>query len=391
MPITRVTQSILHSSTANMVQRQQRRLLDAQLTVATQKRIRTLSDDPTGAGQVLNLRTQLAQTQQFLRNVDRATSLANAYDTALSQADSLLARARELVVKELNTAATSDTTREVTAVEIIGLREQLIQIANTRVGSQFIFAGHASDAPPFSSVVPSAAAGGGNTGTGVVSQIAVSDVSRVTGHQYQIVFTSPASFDVLDVTQGTTLSAGNAFTPGANITVAGITLQVTGAPAAGDTFDITSTAAGAYAGDGGEIRLEIEDGVLTPINLTGAQTFLGAGLPGGLDIMDLLNDVVEALRGGDEATLAASLDRFDAAQRQIVGQQAVIGGRQNLLDSTVARLEDAALSTKNLISSIEDVDLAEAISEFTRVESAYQASLGAAARVIQPSLLDFLR
>jgi flagellar hook-associated protein 3 FlgL len=391
MPITRVTQNVIFNATTNILHRQARRLLDAQQVVETQKRINTISDDPVGAGQVLGLRTQLAQTQQFLRNIDRATTLANSYDTALEQANTIITRARELVVSQANSAATSDSTREAAAIEIIGLREQLIDIANTRVGNRFIFAGHRDTQAPFASVTPTATLGGGNTGTGAVSSITISNVTDVTGDAYQIVFTSPTTFDILNTTDGATLSTGNAFTAGQDITLDGITLQITGAPAAGDTFDITTSPAGAYGGDSGAVRLEIDQDVFATVNLTGDAVFQGVGVTGGVDIFDVFNDVVEALRSNDEATLVAALDRLDAAQDQIVGQQAIVGGRENLLDNTTLRLEDAALNIQTLISSIEDVDIAEAITNFTRAESAYQASLGAASRIIQPSLLDFLR
>lgn len=390
MTVTRVTQNVIFNTTASLLQRQTRRLLDAQEVVATQRRINTLSDDPVGAGRALNLRGQLAATQQFLRNIDRAQTLAAAHDTALGQVVDILTRARELVLSQANTATSSAQTREATAIELIALREQLLNIANTRVGNTFIFAGHRDSVPPFAGATPTATPGIGNTGTGVVDAITVSNITDVTGDAYQVVFTSPTTYDIVDVTRAVTLSTGNAYTPGEAITFDGLTLTLSGAPATGDTFDIAVSAPGAYAGDSGAVRLEIEQDVFATVNLTGDAVFLGAGVTGGEDLFDVFSDVIAALRSGDDATIVATLDRLDAAQEQIVNHQATVGARENLFERTALRLEDLALNLQTLISSVEDIDITEAITNFTEVENAYQASLGAAARMIQPSLLDFL-
>jgi flagellar hook-associated protein 3 FlgL len=147
---------------------------------------------------------------------------------------------------------------------------------------------------------------------------------------------------------------------------------------------------GVYRGDSGQVRLEIEQDILATVNLTGDAVFQGVGSAGGENLFDVFNDVVSALRSDDEAGIVATLDRLDAAQDQIVGHQAIVGARENQLDTTSLRLADLELNLQSLISSIEDVDVTEAITNFTQAENAYQASLGAASRMIQPSLLDFL-
>ena len=65
MPVTRVTQNVLFQTTTNILQQQTRRLLQAQEQLATQRRINTISDDPVGAGQVLDFSTQLDQVRRI--------------------------------------------------------------------------------------------------------------------------------------------------------------------------------------------------------------------------------------------------------------------------------------------------------------------------------------
>lgn len=68
-----------------------------------------------------------------------------------------------------------------------------------------------------------------------------------------------------------------------------------------------------------------------------------------------------------------------------------IGARTNRLEATVSRLEANEVDYKAQLSSVEDVDLAQAITDLKMEESVYRAALAVGARIIQPTLVDFLR
>jgi flagellar hook-associated protein 3 FlgL len=391
MTISRVTHSIIFDTSRSFLQRQARQLLDAQIQVATQRKINTLSDDPLGAGSVLRLRTQLRQTEQFERNIGLATSLTEAYDASLEQSIEMIARVRELVVGQSSSATANDLTREAAAVEIITLREQLIAIANTRVGSHHIYSGHQTNMPSFLSAEAVVTPAPGNTGAAVVSDARVSSVIDLTGDAYNIVFTAPDTYSIVNVTQGLTISTGNTYVDGEAITIDGISVTITGIPDTGDFFSVSTTAAGVYNGDDGVTQLEIEQDSFMQTNLRGDVVFQGATLSSGVDIFGLLNSVIDALRTGDETTLVNSLALLDDAQAQISNAQAAIGARENQLDRATIRLTDLSVNLKTLISSLEDIDATEAIANFTEAEAAYQTSLEATSRVVGLSLLDYLR
>ena len=69
----------------------------------------------------------------------------------------------------------------------------------------------------------------------------------------------------------------------------------------------------------------------------------------------------------------------------------VAGARQVRVENARAVATDAVLTLTNALSETENTDLAKATVELGLQEVAYQAALGATARVLQPSLLDFLR
>jgi len=140
-----------------------------------------------------------------------------------------------------------------------------------------------------------------------------------------------------------------------------------------------------YKGTGTERKVEIGENIVIPYSVTGDRVF-GDDSAG---ILKTLRDLQEALEGkGDPGEL---LDDLDAGLNHILRIRAEIGARFNRLELVTNRLQDAHFSYTRLLSETEDADIAETIIELKAQENVYLASLGAGARIIQPSLLDFLR
>lgn len=368
-------------------------LLHVQEIMASQMKVNHLSDDPVAAGQILNTSAMISQQEQFIQNLGNGSTLSDMYDGAFENSVTLLSRAKELLLGAANSATSTVATREASRIEIVSLADQLTAIANLQYGNRFLFAGYIDDAAPFFALTANVVAGpvaGGAT----VTQRDVGDPSLVTGDAYQLQFTSPATFDILNTTTGAPVSTGNAYVSGASILFDGIALRLTdttGSPAAGDTFTITTTPAGAYAGDSGLIRLEMEQDVYHQVNVTGDRAFQGAGIAGGVNLFDILERANVALRNNDQAEIQTLLSEFDRGLSQTSGQQSRVGSRYNLFKTTMDRLLDVKLNLQSFLSQVRDVDLAEAVIELNRRENAFQAVLGASATIIQPNLLDFLR
>lgn len=151
--------------------------------------------------------------------------------------------------------------------------------------------------------------------------------------------------------------------------------------------EITSVA---YIGDDASIQLEISDGVRVNINESGQRTFLPS-IPGTEDIFQTLINIRENLRGGDLNGLQARLGELDRAQDQVLVAVARIGAVQNRMDTTEANLYTISGQLEQVLSDNLDADFAEVMIELNAQSNAFQASLNAGARVIQPSLLDFIR
>ena len=144
----RVSDQQFFGSTAGSLARIKESIVRVHEQIATQQRIAKPSDDPSIFGQAILEKSALADNEQWIRNIQFGTARVAVADQTLEQAQNLISRVRELAVQ-----ARSDTTsaqgRVTIAQEVRQLHRQLIQLANTEVAGQPVFAGTKTDAPPF--------------------------------------------------------------------------------------------------------------------------------------------------------------------------------------------------------------------------------------------------
>lgn len=145
-----------------------------------------------------------------------------------------------------------------------------------------------------------------------------------------------------------------------------------------------------WTGNDSEMYLEIGPGTTIPINSTGRELFFNND-PDNLGIYQLLEKIAEDLENGDVAALSQDLGLIQERLDGIVQERAVIGAKVNRLDLQETRLENTRINYEELLSKNQDADLAEVIMQLKMQESVYRASLAAGARIIMPSLVDFLR
>ncbi|CEG24344.1 Flagellar hook-associated protein 3 [Planococcus massiliensis] len=107
----------------------------------------------------------------------------------------------------------------------------------------------------------------------------------------------------------------------------------------------------------------------------------------GDQLIQSVKDWADSISNGQEV----KLDEFDAGFNQLLSVQSEIGARANRVEAFENRMLDNNLQLQKMLSSIEDVDYAEAMIRLKSEESVYQASLASSAKIIQPTLMDFLR
>jgi len=281
------------NSTLHNIELNQARTEQLQNQITSGSRINKPSDDPIGAARALNLKEALGTSEQYVRNIDQATSWLNSTDSALDAVTQAIHRSRELAVQASSDTMTS-ADRSAIDAEIGQLQQHVLDLSGTKYGPYYLFAGTRSDARGYASAAP----------------------AGYQGNNQSI---------MREVAAGTSISVN---------------------ADAQATFDPTFT----------------------------ALTNLRAGLS-----------------SNNAATISATLADFDSALDAVNVSRAQIGAKTNRMDFLKSRQQDIGVNLTGLLSQVKDVDMAEALTNFSMAQNTYMASLKAGAQALQPSLLDFLR
>lgn len=135
------------------------------------------------------------------------------------------------------------------------------------------------------------------------------------------------------------------------------------------------------------VQWNIGKGVSVTANVTAAALF--GNVADGKNLFDTLNSVAQTLdNGGSPNSLIATIDK---QLDNVSTQRAIVGIKQNLLESASSQLNQTSVTTQKMLSNIADVDVAKAYTDLSSQEAVMKAALSAGAKIIQPSLVDFLR
>ena len=140
-----------------------------------------------------------------------------------------------------------------------------------------------------------------------------------------------------------------------------------------------------YHGDEGSISWEVAPSVTIRGNIDGDELFMSSNL------FQSMEQLTQALFNNDDVAINLSIDKLDTVLDRVLDKRAAIGAMTNGLDMTMEKFLSEKLNFTELRSQLEDIDFAETYMNFAMMENIYRASLSAGARIIQPSLLDFLR
>jgi len=379
----------------------QAELLRTQQQMSTGKRMLSASDDPVAASRALGVRADAALSTQQAASQTAARGALELAENRLGAVGNLLANARTLIVAAGN-GALADSDRQSIASELRGLYAELLGMANAQDGQgRYLFAGYQDGTQPFTETAAGAlyngdqgsralavasarqiavsdnghsifelgrsgngvfktALGGANAGTASASVGNVYDAALLTGHAYRMVFNvvgTATTYDVLDLTAGSTLSSANAYVNGAAIRFAGIETSVEGAPANGDSIDITpSTSQSLF------------------------KSFADA-------IAAVSASSTASLRG---TRLGTALAELDSGSERVLAVRADFGSRLRELDDLSALGESERVLLEGQRSQLEDVDYAKAATDFQRQQLALQAAQQTYVKMASLSLFNFI-
>ena len=395
----RIATANAYDTGIDTLSRRQADLSALQEQLASGKRVARASDDPAAAARAERALASIGRAETSQRGVDASKAAMTQTESAFSDANNMLQRARELMVAGGN-ASYADGERKGIADELQSIRDQLLVSANQTDGAgTYIFGGQGSTQKPFLDMpggVQYAATGGQTltepstglplttngkdawlqaaTGNGVFVTAAgssvtgatidagrVSDPSAITGASYTLQFTvagASTTYAVLKNGLATPVTAAP-YTSGQAITVDGMSASVTGVPASGDQF------------------------TLAPSTRT-------------LGVFGLLDQAIVGLKatGRTGAQISQStgdnLRNVDSVLSNMQSARSVTGAVLNRIDSETDRLAGQKLAGQTAQSNAEDVDMVHAISDFQNKQSGYDAALKSYAMVQRLSLFQYV-
>ncbi len=264
---------------------------------------------------------------QFMMNAKLAETFLENTDHALSELADIMVRAKEIAIGQASGASSTEDTRLGVAEEIKQLYLQAVGVANRRIGDRYLFGGYKTDRPP--------------------------------------------------VDQD-----------------------------------------GIYQGDQGQTMIEIGRDIFISMNVPGVEVFNtspqdsadfrrlheknpemgGARAPaseeGGFENVNVFSELQNlriALLTGDLDGIRGTLERFDQMHGKLISMRSKVGSRINGIQGTYQALERHNVTHAQLTSSLEDADMAQVVSDLAKEETVLRSALASSQKLIQPTLMDFLK
>ncbi|MGN7479616.1 flagellar hook-associated protein FlgL [Solibacillus silvestris] len=306
----RVTQSMLSSNMLRNLNTSYNKMAKYQEQLNSGSIISRPSDDPVVAVKGMGYRIDLDKNEQYQRNMNQAHSWLDGTDEALDQVGTSFIRVKELIIQAANDTNTPEDRQKINE-EISQIKQHLQDLANTKVGENYIFSGTNTSSPLFKS----------------------------------------------DGTIQTTAD---------------------------------------LPGLGKSIEVNVFDGISMPINIEGAEVFG--------EINTFMNELETLLKNGatgEQIGNALGVDftaggnpnipGLDSLNEKVLVKRAEVGAKQNRVELMEERLKSQEVNVTKQMSLNEDTDYAKTITEMVTTESIHQAALSVGAKIIQQTLVDFIR
>jgi len=142
-----------------------------------------------------------------------------------------------------------------------------------------------------------------------------------------------------------------------------------------------------YMGDTAINSVQIAEGLSVDTNVPGGQLFEQAGS----SVMGSLEGLITALQSGNTASIATATTDVGTALNYLSAQRTFFGNSLNQLTANSSNLSQQKLDFQSQDTTLIGIDLAQAATDLSQAQTAYQATLAASSKVLQSTLLDYLK
>ncbi len=352
--------------------------------LATQRKLNQPSDDPQGTGQVINISFNQAAITQYQQNQAVVQTNLDTEDSVETAVNQMLASAQSSAASAANSQP-GDSTRTSAITEINDLLQQVVDLANTQVGSNYVFGGLKTDQPPMQATPPGTA---GLVGTSLsATDGAVTVGSGAEAGVYEL--TTDGAGDVTltnqsDPTQSQTITGVTNGTTALNFSTLGVTIAAgTGFTVAALNKQTIAVASGlSYQGDTNRPQALIGSGQTVSTNHTGDQIFGNT--------IAALQGTLQALQTGTSDTISSATTQLESTQTQVLGLQSETGVTLQTMQNTASTQSTQAASLSTQQGNIENINTAQVATQLLTAQTALSAAYEATSRVLGLSLANYL-
>ncbi len=407
----RISTAQFHQQSINSIGDLGSQVAKTQQQISTGRRFLTPGDDPIAASRVAKINQELGLREQYQSNISAVTDDLQLEESMLAQSVDILQRVRELTV-QVGNAALTKSDRESIGSELEQRSTELLALMNSRsANGEYLFSGFRGDTQPFTrdsaggliyqgdegqrqvQVSASSSLAASDSGKKIFMQIpSVNSTFTITPHpdngvgstvvvqgrvadvsaleqlfpdDLLIQFNSLTDVSGIEANFTVRRRSDNqvvegldkvVYQPGMSVNVQGMELQIFGNPTPGERFFVETSQK--------------------------------------QSVIATIDGMVENIRLGDsadlEAAVADTLGNLDNAMNSILQTRAEIGARLNTADSTRSIHEQVAIFSKDVLSQLQDLDYAEAVSRLQLQSFVLEAAQRSFARVSSLSLFSLL-
>jgi flagellar hook-associated protein 3 FlgL len=139
------------------------------------------------------------------------------------------------------------------------------------------------------------------------------------------------------------------------------------------------------------VKLELSQGIEVAVNVNPENVFSYSEGPPESGLFGDINELMKALEGNSSESIDGFLEKLDSNINNLVAERAELGARYNRVELIDARVSEQEVIANRILSDNEDADIERVITDLKMQESLHRAALGVGSRIMQPTLMDFLR
>ena len=152
------------------------------------------------------------------------------------------------------------------------------------------------------------------------------------------------------------------------------------------TADPTSASGYTYNGNSGVNSVQVGDQLSVQVNVPGSQVFSSSTA----NVLGSLSSLVTALQSGNTAAIGTATAAVSASMSYVSQQRVVYGNAESQLNAQETYLQQETVNLSSQATSLVGVDMAKAAITLSQAETANNAALAAAAKVVPNTLLNYL-